>query len=64
MSYYLTNATYKAVHTCFHTLWGKAVGTPDYDKNEWKLLQKLIDELYQAQLDALHAAVGVVPKKR
>lgn len=28
-----------------HKLWGLAIGTPDYDKREWELLQQLIEEL-------------------
>jgi len=27
------------------TLWDKAVGTPDYNKTEWKRLNALIDEM-------------------
>jgi hypothetical protein len=26
-----------------HNLWGKAVGTPEYVKNEWKRMQQLIE---------------------
>lgn len=26
-----------------HMLWGKAVGTPEYDKSQWQELQKLIE---------------------
>ena len=28
----------------FHRLWGKAVGTKDYDKNQWIALEKCVLE--------------------
>ena len=31
--------------TPFHALWGKAVGTKDYDKQEWGKLQYAIEQL-------------------
>jgi hypothetical protein len=30
----------------FHKLWGKAVGTPEYDKAEWRELDRLIHLLF------------------
>lgn len=35
----------------FYRLWTKAVGTPDYDKEEWKRLEKILQK----------AAWGLVP---
>jgi hypothetical protein len=32
------------IYHLFHTLWTKAVGTPEYDKAEWKLLRDLIED--------------------
>ena len=29
-------------HELLHTLWSKAVGTPDYVKSEWMELEKLL----------------------
>lgn len=31
------------IHILFHTLWSKAVGTKDYDKQQWKRFEILID---------------------
>ena len=28
----------------FHRLWGKAVGTRDYEKKEWQKLQRFLEE--------------------
>jgi hypothetical protein len=33
------------IHGLFHTLWSKAVGTPEYNKREWQRLEQLILEL-------------------
>ena len=30
------------INALFHRLWTKAVGTPDYDKEEWKTLASLL----------------------
>lgn len=35
-------------HRAFHDLWSKAVGTPDYDKSEWRRLGNAIDTLVTA----------------
>lgn len=35
----------RELHTLFHTLWSKAVGTPNYDKSEWKSLQEMVFNL-------------------
>jgi hypothetical protein len=32
----------------FHRLWGKAVGTSEYDKKEWQELERLIQKLFNA----------------
>lgn len=29
-------------HALFHRLWSKAVGTPGYDKAEWKRMEALL----------------------
>jgi hypothetical protein len=33
------------IHTLFHTLWTKAVGTPNYSRTEWQDLQNMLKEL-------------------
>lgn len=30
----------------FHVLWGKAHGHPDYDKEDWKKLQALLEKAF------------------
>lgn len=32
----------KTVHDLFHTLWSNAVGTPDYNKAQWRLFNELL----------------------
>lgn len=34
-------------HLLLHVLWTKAVGTPGYDKNEWKELEQRFDSPYK-----------------
>ena len=34
----------KETHRLLHVLWTKAVGTPDYDKREWKALEQAIED--------------------
>ncbi|MEE8112716.1 MAG: hypothetical protein V3T23_00035 [Nitrososphaerales archaeon] len=31
-------------HRILHTLWTKAVGTPDYDKSEWRELEEILEK--------------------
>ena len=33
-----------AKHRILHTLWTKAVGTPDYVKSEWKELAEILEK--------------------
>ncbi len=33
------------VRAALHRLWTKAVGQPGYDKEEWKLLERLVEHL-------------------
>ena len=35
----------RRIHNLFHTLWTKAVDTPDYNKTEWKQLDAVLQEL-------------------
>jgi hypothetical protein len=37
---------FKTLHRLFHTLWTKAVGEIGYEKAQWKLLERTIDELW------------------
>lgn len=32
------------IHRLLHTLWSKAVGTPDYNKSEWRQLDVLLQQ--------------------
>ena len=34
--------TDQAIHILLHTLWTKAVGTDDYDKEEWKRMSAFV----------------------
>jgi len=49
----MTNEKAREIDGLFHKLWTKAVGTKDYDKKEWKLLE---DHLYR-----LYKITGVEP---
>lgn len=40
--------------TILHRLWTKAVGTPDYDKEEWMELEKLVHTGIITQLKNEH----------
>lgn len=40
--------TYQEIQRVLHTLWSKAVGTEDYDKAEWKRLDAILQELWNA----------------
>lgn len=46
--------SYSEVHYLLHRLWTRAVGTPDYEKADWKTLEGIIDELW-------HEATGKYP---
>jgi len=35
----------RRLHSIFHTLWSRDVGTPGYDKSLWKEMDRLISEL-------------------
>lgn len=37
--------TYQQITRLFHVLWTKAVGTSDYNKQEWKALLAALDRL-------------------
>lgn len=37
--------TVMSPHDLLHTLWSKAVGTPGYDKSEWKQLESLLRDV-------------------
>jgi hypothetical protein len=55
-----------------HKLWTKAVGTPGYDKSEWKALRRAIDEPIErieaipedAALVVVTVDVGNLPRER
>ena len=38
------------LHGLLHTLWSKAVGTQDYDKEQWKRLEELHGKAYRTIL--------------
>lgn len=38
-------SNYETIHYLLHTLWTKAVGTEDYDKQEWRALEAAINKL-------------------
>lgn len=42
---FIAHVNYYAAHVALHRLWSKAVGTPDYDKQEWKALEDAIVKL-------------------
>ena len=37
---------YRVVSNALHACWTKAVGTPDYDKSDWKTISNAIDRKY------------------
>ena len=39
--------SYRILHQLLHRLWTRAVGTPGYDKADWKRLELLLDELWR-----------------
>jgi hypothetical protein len=43
------------IHGLFHRLWSKAVGTPDYDKSEWKRFDILLQQNLQPSAASLHS---------
>ena len=43
-------------NTFLHRLWSKAVGTPSYDKEEWKALERCIFELIKGAFAMAYAA--------
>lgn len=45
-----------------HTLWSKAVGTPDYDKSQWKALEAKFHKAIATRQRGLYAAWGEVER--
>jgi hypothetical protein len=41
------NTTYRDVNHLFHRLWTRAVGTPDYNKADWKALEHVIETMWR-----------------
>jgi hypothetical protein len=41
----MSTADKQALWHIFHTLWGRAVGTADYDKKQWQELQRMIEDV-------------------
>lgn len=37
---------YHVAHTALHVLWTRAVGTHDYNKADWKVLETEIDRVF------------------
>lgn len=54
------NTTYREVHMLLHRLWTRAVGTPDYNKADWKVLERLLEDLWR---EATGKAPSVEPEK-
>jgi hypothetical protein len=40
--------TFAELHQLLHRLWTKAVGTMDYDKAEWKRLEKMVETVWRS----------------
>lgn len=52
----------KEAQLLLHTLWTKAVGTPGYDKEQWKRLERFIDNT-QNMLHAAKVEVALGPAR-
>jgi hypothetical protein len=39
--------TFADLHGLFHTLWGRAVGTMDYNKKDWLRFEKMIEDAWR-----------------
>ena len=55
------------LHGLVHRLWSKAVGTPDYDKEQWKRMEELVGKAFRTMLgpesDQLGYMAMITPKK-
>lgn len=44
---------YRVAHTALHVVWSRAVGTRDYNKADWKVLEEEIDRVFRDSLNRL-----------